>query len=199
MLEIAIITGISIHPPLAGRDAAVDVGLDHGVISIHPPLAGRDCFHRGTGAETPNFNPPAPRGARPLMMCVSSVYLPFQSTRPSRGETDYFKDTREAMHISIHPPLAGRDGGPFTFPGHISISIHPPLAGRDLYLVSGVLHRLVISIHPPLAGRDHSPMPCVVFPADFNPPAPRGARQEAANVKQAALTFQSTRPSRGET
>ena len=34
--------GISIHPPLAGRDLDVVVSALLRAISIHPPLAGRD-------------------------------------------------------------------------------------------------------------------------------------------------------------
>ena len=77
---------ISIHPPLAGRDASTPApcrlmyyfnppapcgagpsrgggGRPPSLISIHPPLAGRD-ISIGTGtANTKNFNPPAPCGA----------------------------------------------------------------------------------------------------------------------------------------
>ena len=35
---------ISIHPPLAGRDAASGHNGAAGLISIHPPLAGRDTY-----------------------------------------------------------------------------------------------------------------------------------------------------------
>ena len=60
-------TKISIHPPLAGRDAcALFADLCANVISIHPPLAGRD---------TTYFTP------------VARKYLRFQSTRPSRDGT----------------------------------------------------------------------------------------------------------------
>ena len=79
-------------------------------ISIHPPLAGRDVSVPGCQAVACYFNPPAPRGARPCLHNLSvytdpisihpplagrdawppstnCLILPFQSTRPSRGET----------------------------------------------------------------------------------------------------------------
>ena len=56
-------------------------------ISIHSPLAGRDrqqIRHRGT---LQDFNPLAPRGARPTEATETPTPFSFQSTRPSRGET----------------------------------------------------------------------------------------------------------------
>ena len=82
----------------------------------------------------------------------------------------------QRYHISIHPPLAGRDralcvptfcgnhfnppapcgaGPPLLplLPQLFPISIHPPLAGRDSAVI--IWRSLsCISIHPPLAGRD---------------------------------------------
>ena len=81
-------------------------------ISIHAPLAGRDASTRARRTSTRNFNPRAPRGARPFAAQARSVVvnisihaplagrdfpfapyrkrtLTFQSTRPSRGATTY--------------------------------------------------------------------------------------------------------------
>ena len=60
------------------------------------------------------------------------------------------------MDISIHPPLAGRDGLVLRFWRAIDISIHPPLAGRDK-AQDDQSPEAQISIHPPLAGRDGLP------------------------------------------
>ena len=59
---------------------------------------------------------------------------PFQSTRPSRDGTRA-EDERdlELIHISIHPPLAGRDIRLSMDRVDNAISIHPPLAGRDCF------------------------------------------------------------------
>ena len=58
---------ISIHSPLAGRDMGVSADDPEAVpISIHSPLAGRDRIPTMERASAINFNPLAPRGARPL-------------------------------------------------------------------------------------------------------------------------------------
>ena len=60
----------------------------HGqTISIHAPLAGRDARAIESGTTWMNFNPRAPRGARPCTCSLVSRQQIFQSTRPSRGAT----------------------------------------------------------------------------------------------------------------
>ena len=79
-----------------------------------------------------DFNPLAPRGARHKAKIVRSMKKLFQSTRPSRGETCHGKTLMmEENHFN---PLAPRGARPE--PGILcgkgfSISIHSPLAGRD--------------------------------------------------------------------
>ena len=123
---------ISIHAPLAGRDPfptkrpwkiarfqstrpsrgatfkRVRGNVDKR-ISIHAPLAGRDIDPVGQGRNRWDFNPRAPRGARPLWRSCSLLWVRFQSTRPSRGATDAGWKKRQSFSISIHAPLAGRD------------------------------------------------------------------------------------------
>ena len=124
--------------------------------------------------------------------------------------------------ISIHAPLAGRDGilreGGLTF----EISIHAPLAGRDyaesrLYDKDGafqstrpsrgatknsITHQVNddISIHAPLAGRD---APEELGPRKrrtFQSTRPsRGATTIPLSHYKTEAVFQSTRPSRGAT
>ena len=56
-------------------------------ISIHPPLAGRDARESGGSSPEGNFNPPAPCGTG---LSASDRFLlqnPFQSTRPLRDGT----------------------------------------------------------------------------------------------------------------
>ena len=79
--------GISIHPPLAGRDQEEEMTAWQRRISIHPPLAGRDAAPAEAPAVGCDFNPPAPCGAG--RSCVEHINIHFI--------------------ISIHPPLAGRD------------------------------------------------------------------------------------------
>ena len=82
--------------------------------------------------------------------------------------------------ISIHPPLAGRDGsfGQPYFQAN-NISIHPPLAGRDEQHCIPTSNGRYISIHPPLAGRDLRDNLAKPHGVDFNPPAPCGAGRDA--------------------
>ena len=124
---------ISIHAPLAGRDAAsIVLGSLSAYISIHAPLAGRD-----------------------KSSALNSIdQLKFQSTRPLRGATLELRNDKAALRISIHAPLAGRDDAYKRWLFMHYISIHAPLAGRDLFILSSIGRNGRISIHAPLAGRD---------------------------------------------
>ena len=139
------------------------------------PLRGGTRSHVYPTLPTQNFNPPAPCGAGLQLDYMTGAFELFQSTRPLRGgtsrnslsgcSTSRFQSTR---------PLRG--GTQLTLLGDVvvHISIHPPLAGRDSTSRSEA-ERRDISIHPPLAGRD-SLRWCRRCPAKyFNPPAPCGA------------------------
>ena len=126
--------------PLRGGTHWGDCPIARATISIHPPLAGWDIG--GPGVRGPlalHFNPPTPCGVGRLTDRRAAGSYEFQSTHPLRGGTcpDTSMDT--GMDISIHPPLAGWDGGtPPPSLHQVSISIHPPLAGWDN--VMPVLH-----------------------------------------------------------
>ena len=101
---------ISIHPPREGRDVLTcPEKLPSRWISIHPPREGRDPWRSRNRATSPDFNPPAPRGAG------LNVGDP-----PSRS-----------CRISIHPPREGRDCSHHLTELCRPISIHPPREGRD--------------------------------------------------------------------
>ena len=51
------------------------------------PVRGGTRIAAGVEATTTNFNPPAPCGAGPLMLCPVKSLTIFQSTRPVRGGT----------------------------------------------------------------------------------------------------------------
>ena len=58
-------------------------------ISIHAPREGRDPCACKLLTERTNFNPRAPRGARPLLpQPPHTAKIRFQSTRPARGATN---------------------------------------------------------------------------------------------------------------
>ena len=104
------------------------------IISIHAPLAGRDA----AGAyliyfRNDNFNPRAPCGARPTSSRSCNASSTFQSTRPLRGAT---ASTRSTLALSSHfnprAPCGARHKSYQTYQFSAYISIHAPLAGRDL-------------------------------------------------------------------
>ena len=116
---------------------------------------------------------------RGATLALSPMYwfIEFQSTRPMRGATRGFYQTRDVrQRISIHAPHAGRDviltkkpkkhdGFQSTRPMRgatnilevevesSNISIHAPHAGRDDLNSAGWIFGK-ISIHAPHAGRD---------------------------------------------
>ena len=127
------------------------------------------------GAQMTNFNPPAPCGAGPLNSNFATYPLEFQSTRPVRGGTAGSIQLVHQLHISIHPPRAGRDARGHCRPG----GLHPfqstrPVRGGTL-LHEQCCYSKIISIHPPRAGRDGQRQRLLSSGSDFNPPAPCGA------------------------
>ncbi len=125
---------VSIHAPLAGRDRITaspasaagefqSTRPSRGATRFRPSRAKRKRGFQSTrpsrGATlspvsplacSSGFNPRAPRGARPVPLCgTARVYL-FQSTRPSRGATLSWERSSSIQRVSIHAPLAGRDG-----------------------------------------------------------------------------------------
>ena len=81
-------TTISIHVPREGHDSTSPTKYTLSVsISIHVPREGHDPrppMHRIKGTD---FNPRAPRGARPTPLNAVSSWSRFQSTCPARGTT----------------------------------------------------------------------------------------------------------------
>ena len=150
-----------------------------GAISIHSPLAGRDAHRRHRRALVDGFQSTRPsRGETCYSVPGQYAAIIFQSTRPSRGETGADVALLHQLHISIHSPLAGRDTNRVHDKVRVTISIHSPLAGRDRE------HREQFSAGSdfnPLAPR--GARRCVVLRTfflkrHFNPLAPRGARHE---------------------
>ena len=123
---------ISIHAPLARRDAE---GLDPGdiaKISIHAPLARRDLLQVFAFTDAFYFNPRASCEARLDAVVVFVYYFRFQSTRLLRGATRGSAVFKVTLRISIHAPLARRDYRAMVDFALKDISIHAPLARRDL-------------------------------------------------------------------
>ena len=74
---------------------------------------GRDfLFVEGYGNENPGaFQSPRPLRGATTAAGITLVQLLFQSTRPLRGATIAWMGQLLDFYISIHAPLAGRDGG----------------------------------------------------------------------------------------
>ena len=154
VIDLTVRCKISIHAPLAGRDQGCPCLHRRSEISIHAPLAGRDRLLVPSTRYQQDFNPRAPRGARPATGKSSSPRILFQSTRPSRGATSslcggyvqssYFnpRAPRGARRTSIW--ISGC-GGRFQ-------STRPSRGATTQKPLSIVVLR--ISIHAPLAGRD---------------------------------------------
>ena len=147
------------------------------------------------------FNPRAPCGARLICIPSDALFYWFQSTRPMRGATLWWLIVRNALHVSIHAPHAGRDlkfkqyrpygtfqstrpmrgaTGAEHLRGHRhGVSIHAPHAGRDLI----ILRRdnvVVVSIHAPHAGRDLHLRYNANFPIKVSIHAPHAGRDPRA-------------------
>ena len=147
-----------------------------------------------------NFNPPAPRGTGRLQQIHRKRLANDFNPPAPRGTGHHTVDGCEGRgYISIHPPLAGRDGRTRRQPSRMS-HFNPPAprgTGRPYSVITSSdqlfqstrpsrdgTNQLVtlntkceISIHPPLAGRD--------IVTKF--------------IKQILQQFQSTRPSRDGT
>ena len=122
---------ISIHAPLAGRDPKQPQKGKSYEISIHAPLAGRDPKQpqKGKSYEISIHAPLAGRDGRFIDNAI--VYKIFQSTRPLRGATaaSYYESQRNKFQSTR--PLRGATSASCDFSADGRISIHAPLAGRD--------------------------------------------------------------------
>ena len=168
--------GISIHPPLTGRDGAARGFGTAFPISIHPPLAGRD----------------------PGTMSRITIFRQFQSTRPLRGGTSVSVFHVSYPPISIHPPLAGRDSlKSFRYLTILNFNPPAPCGAGQMREILGTNR---YDFNPPApcgAGLQfrHIGEPVLYF----NPPAPCGAGPTKITVVDFHASFQSTRPLRGGT
>ena len=124
-----------------------------------------------------DFNPRAPRGARPAADVVGLWQALFQSTCPARGTTALSVEKSNIRVISIHVPREGHDCNTFYT---ICTQRHfNPRAPRGARLSIFAQHRNVFG--------------------NFNPRAPRGARHSTKNPLHCWIAFQSTCPARGTT
>ncbi len=145
---------ISIHPPLAGRDRHTRriVVVFH--ISIHPPLAGRDFGGTDNAVDDSDFNPPAPCGAGRIPDNNTGPSRDFNPPAPCGAGRLAAAMLPSGLAISIHPPLAGRDRDALTRQATTSNFNPPAPCGAGPSSHANADDPETISIHPPLAGRD---------------------------------------------
>ena len=190
---------ISIHAPLAGRDASFahwSFGTNH--FNPRAPCGARR-LSRLSRVLVQYFNPRAPCGARPFPQCSYSWIPKFQSTRPLRGATCPGCLPHAPPNISIHAPLAGRDPPGQNTPDAAAISIHAPLAGRDLIKERFKIPRSNFNPRAPCGARPQ-PIRPEGFPFNISIHAPLAGRDTTSPfMLSPPFSFQSTRPLRGAT
>ena len=186
-----------------------------------PPCGARPASPPFCGHEWPFQSTRPMRGATQILRCDMAGKV-FQSTRPMRGATgnhaqikqpktdfnprapcgarpDGRRDAARPLPISIHAPHAGRDGTEDWLSKMGFISIHAPHAGRDIS--PRAINKISNSFQStrPMRGATHNIAETPTLSKNFNPRAPCGARQAAADTLTARQLFQSTRPMRGAT
>ena len=176
---------ISIHPPLAGRDAGGMAAGAAAAISIHPPLAGRDAPGPPWQLPPSYFNPPAPCGAGLRRTKRDGRLCDFNPPAPCGAGHRPINTAQQHLIISIHPPLAGRDPEgrkhqwyPVHFNPPAPCGAGPTGCGRS---------RNSIDFNPPApCGAGHDRHYGTTGKSDFNPPAPCGAglRADRQRVRQ---------------
>ena len=78
-------------------------------ISIHAPREGRDDTTITVSYTKKDFNPRAPRGARPFLVGDVFSSMIFQSTRPARGATNFCDIAAECLkHFNPRAPRGAR-------------------------------------------------------------------------------------------
>ena len=163
----------------------------------HAPRGARRRLRRA-GQVVCDFNPHAPRGARLMPCLVRRRHNGFQSTRPAWGATDTqgviawakeFQSTRPAWGATVvvqsmefcgkfqstRPAWGATNSSPFA---------HAPVGFQSTR---------------PAWGATATPLARRAVHLNFNPHAPRGARQGCLGDGRESTGFQSTRPAWGAT
>ncbi len=163
------------------------------------PREGHDSGGHKCRQQRNNFNPRAPRGARPA--CVVAITgdsaisihvpreghdspaiassrddAPFQSTCPARGTTTVFSTRSTDAAFQSTCPARGTTTRFYRKNVGFVISIHVPREGHDWASAVVVDCWCSISIHVPREGHDKTEIELLELGQHFNPRAPRGAR-----------------------
>ena len=148
------------------------------------PLFQSTCPARGTTQRRTwldlcsyNFNPRAPRGARPPLCAHYKPYKRFQSTCPARGTTTVRRSSApRCTHFNPRAPRGARRINIHSSSTPLTISIHVPREGHDK-----MLHYQRQNQH------------------QFQSTCPARGTTRRSNPAATLSTFQSTCPARGTT
>ena len=147
-------------------------------ISIHVPREGHDDIGKRNAPAAALISIHVPReGHDGAGAAGSGARTAFQSTCPARGTTDIDGELVAVDAISIHVPREGHDGSTST-----------PLGATSPFQSTC-----------PARGTTAGKCVCCHDGRDFNPRAPRGARQTLRGPLPSRAPFQSTCPARGTT
>ena len=111
-------------------------------------------------------------------MRLSLLASRFQSTRPSRGATTILVDSRYQVAISIHAPLAGRDRLRPWILSRVRFQSTRPSRGATQMGCKSRLWELTFQSTRPSRGATTRCKWARSASRNFNPRAPRGARQQ---------------------
>ena len=153
------------------------------------------------GLITRNFNPRAPRGARRRRSKTNATTKYNFNPRAPRGARLLIEPRllNGATYFNPRAPRGARPSLSQRYSTPLRISIHVPREGHDASPPIPGRRDIKISIHVPREGHDGGKWYRHIRQRHFNPRAPRGARLDTTKGSVKLVTFQSTCPARGTT
>ena len=171
--------------PLRGATSRGSCTTSSRRISIHAPLAGRDALRPQPRAGAPQFQSTRPlRGATRPPQKAASAQDYFNPRAPCGARRQMKQCISRCCAISIHAPLAGRDDESQDDAVQApAISIHAPLAGRDAISVQTSSLPSTFQSTRPLRGATKASFQISRLRSYFNPRAPCGVRRDKGGAK----------------
>ena len=147
-----------------------------------------------------DFNPRAPRGARPHWTQEQTTQVIFQSTCPARGTTDKLIKLGDA-YINFNPraPRGARQREDFIGQAVAEFQSTCPARGTTKAAEEAKAEAEQFQSTCPARGTTRASAAAPPPPRNFNPRAPRGARLRQISPRNFGTRFQSTCPARGTT
>ena len=124
--------------------------------------------------------------------------MPFQSTLPVKGATNFVIGRIVRDQVSIHAPREGSDMPRKTVKQLKQVSIHAPREGSD-NMTRPSAAAIPVSIHAPREGSDLLPSPSLPNASAFQSTLPVKGATVRFTVRVPLTRFQSTLPVKGAT